>query len=317
MTSIRILLNSGFAGPHAGFFLGDAMGCFRDEGLEIAWHGGDGAAGVLPALFDGSCDAAYGDLACLPPLLAGREPHTGPCAAFVAFRKTPLTIAVRRGGPVRQPVDLAGRRVSGHGQDAALILFPAYAAAAGFDAATVRILADGASLGEQVRRMVEDDAADGVFGFVNTIIASLGEAGLSRLEDEITFLEYASLLPDYCGNALIISRAFQGQYPDIGARLFRACHRGFAAAIADPEAGVAAVAKVNASLDVPVQLRRWRSTILMEMDHAMSGSAELGRMDSGRLQRSSAATAKALRLQRTPAADEMALPHVLLGQMMK
>jgi NitT/TauT family transport system substrate-binding protein len=312
MTPIRILLNSGFAGPHAGFFLGDTLGCFRDEGLAADWRGGDGAAAVLPALFDGSCDAAYGDLACLTPLLAAREPHTGPIAAFVAFNKTPLTIAVRRGGPVLQPADLVGRRISGHGQDAALILFPAYAAAAGIDPATVRIIPESAPLGEQVRRMVEEDAADGVFGFVNTIIASLGEAGLSRLEDKISFLEYTSLLPDFCGNALIISRALLQDVPDVAGRLFRACHQGFVAAIADPEAGLAAVASVNSNLNVTVQSRRWRSTILMEMDHARLGSAGLGSVDGGRLQRSSTATAKALHLQRTPAAEELALPHVLL-----
>jgi NitT/TauT family transport system substrate-binding protein len=313
MTPIRILLNSGFAGPHAGFFLGDALGFFRDEGLEVEWQCGDGAAAVLPALFDGSCDAAYGDLACLTPLLASHPPHTGPSAAFVAFSRTPLTVAVRRDGAVRRHADLAERRISGHSKDAALILFPVLAAVAGIDASSVGIIPSRATLGEQVRQMIEDSSADGVFGFVNTIIASLAEADLSRLENEISFLEYADLLPDFCGNALIVGRSLLQATPDVAERLFRACHRGFSAAIADPEAGLAAIAGENSHLDVAVQLRRWQGTIRMEMDHERLGSSGLGRMDAGRLQRSSAATAKALGLPRIPSAEELALPHVLLS----
>jgi NitT/TauT family transport system substrate-binding protein len=308
---LRILLNSGLAGPHAGFLLGDARGYFRDEGLAVTWLAGDGAAAVLPSAFDGSADVVYGDLCALVPLVAEHPPHTGPASPFVAFNRTPLTIAVRRDGPVRSPADLAGRRVSGHARDAALILFPPYAAAAEFDPDTVAIRPDSASLAQQVRAMIEDDAADGVFGFVNTIIASLGEAGLAHLEARITFLEYADLLPDFCGNALIMSRDLIRRRPEVAAALARASRRGFLDAVADPEAGLAAVARRNPDLNVPTQLRRWRGTIAMEMNHAIVGADGLGRLDAARLSRAISRVAASLPCSRIPAAQEMLLPEAV------
>jgi NitT/TauT family transport system substrate-binding protein len=304
---IRLLLNSGFAGPHAGLLLADERGYFRDEGLEITWLEGDGAAAVLPAAFDGSADIVYGDLCALVPLVAECALGAGPASPFVAFNRTPLTIAVRRDGPVQRPADLRGRRVSGHARDAALILFPAYAVAAGIDPLSVVVGPNGASLAHQVRDMVENDAADGVFGFVNTIIASLAEAGLAHLEDRIAFLEYASLLPDFCGNALIASRALIDASPDAPGAAARAAKRGCLDAFADPEAGLAAIARRKPGLNIPVQLQRWRGTIAIEMRPGVDDQRLLGRVDLVSLDRATKVIAEALECPRTPMADELLL----------
>ncbi|MEP7118441.1 MAG: ABC transporter substrate-binding protein [Acidobacteriota bacterium] len=52
-----------------------------------------------------------------------------PIAVYVTFNTTPLTIAVDASGPVKTPQDLEGRIVAGHPIDAALEVFPEFAAA--------------------------------------------------------------------------------------------------------------------------------------------------------------------------------------------
>lgn len=189
MKRLLILLNGPFAGPHAGFALAERRGYFADAGISIDWHAGKGASAVIPELLGGGYDAAYGDLNALALALGGLPPETGPKAIYAAFNQTPLTIAVRAGEGIATPHDLEGRTVLGHTYDAALQMFPALVVAAGVDASRVKLIFAEDSLGLMVRRMVETRDCDGVFGFVNTIKASLSEESLS-IEDKVGFIEY-------------------------------------------------------------------------------------------------------------------------------
>ena len=204
MKRLRILLNGPFAGPHAGFALAERRGYLADAGISIDWHAGKGASAVIPELLGGGYDAAYGDLNALALALGGLPPETGPKAIYAAFNQTPLTIAVRAGDGIAAPRDLEGRTVLGHTYDAAFQMVPALVVAAGIDAARVKLIFSEESLGLMVRQMVETRDCDGVFGFVNTIKASLSEEGLS-IEDKVGFIEYRDWLPSFYGNSLLAS----------------------------------------------------------------------------------------------------------------
>jgi NitT/TauT family transport system substrate-binding protein len=301
MTPVSLLLNGGLSGPHAGFVLAEADGHFAEAGLAVTFRPGRGAGAVIEDMQ--GCDAAYGDLAVLIARLGREAPGTGPRAVFVAFTETPLTIAVAAQGPVHGPRDLAGRRVSGHARDAALIVFPAFAHRAGLDAAAMTILPDPRSLAAQVRAMLEEHAADGVFGFVNTIHAGLEAAGLARLAPRLRFLRYADVAPELMGNALIASPALLAQ-PDTLRRLVRAVTRGFRAAMADPVRGVAAVA-ARAPIHLAAETRRWQRTIAAEMAHPDAARFGLGGADPARIAAACRLMEAALPLRRSPAAEEV------------
>ena len=308
MRPLSILLNSGFAGPHAGFFLAEADGHLAAAGIAPAWRPGRGAAAVIEDMQ--GCDAAYGDLPALVARLGQAPPGTGPVAVFVAFGETPLTIAVAAEGPVHHPRDLAGRRVSGHARDAALLAFPALALRAGLDPAAVTIQPSGASLAEQVRAMLEEGAAAGVFGFVNTILAGLDAAGRTDLAARLRFLRYAEQAPELAGNALVVSRALLTESPDLVRGLVAAVAAGFRAAMADPARGVAAVA-ARAPLHLAAETRRWERTIAAEMAHPDAARFGLGGIDPQRLAAGCRLLAVALRLPRCPDAAEVMDPGFL------
>jgi NitT/TauT family transport system substrate-binding protein len=304
MRPLRILLNGGPSGPLAGFYLAQAQGWFAREGIAPDFVAGGGAAASIEDMQAQGCDLAYGDLSALVALLGGIPAGGGPAAIFIGFNRTPLTVAVPADGPIRAPADLAGRRISGHGRDAALRAFPALALRAGFDPAGVTILPDPASLADQARRMIEHDAADGVFGFANTIIASLQAAGLDALEPRLRFIDYADSLPEFYGNALVAAPALLADAALLQA-LLRAVTAGFVAAIADPARAVASLVATRPALNPAVELRRLRGTIAREMAHPERGVLGLGDADPARIAAGIDLLAGALRLPRRPAPAEL------------
>lgn len=307
---LSVLLNTGFAGPHAGFFLAEADGHLAAEGLDVAWHGGHGAAKVIEEMQ--GCDAAYGDLATLIARLGHEAPGRGPQAVFIAFATTPLTIAVAAEGPIHHPRDLAGQRVSGHARDAALVAFPALALRTGLDPASVTILPDPAPLAAQLRAMLDHNAAEGVFGFVNTMKAGLEGAGDAALIERLRFLLYAEHVPELMGNALVVSRALIESDPAAVAGLARAVARGFRTAMAEPERGVLAVA-ARGPLKLAVETQRWRRTIAEEMTHPDIARFGLGRADPSRIAAACVTLATALALPHLPDAAEVFDPRWLAG----
>jgi len=310
MRRLRIRLNAGFSGPHAGFLLAEEMGLLAQAGITAEWQPGNGAAAVIADMAEDVCDLAYGDLSALVMRLGHSAPGSGPQAVFIGFNRTPLTIAVPIAGGARHPTDLAGRLLTGHARDAALLAFPALARVVGLDASTVRIQPSEATLAEQVRQMSLGDASDGVFGFANTIIASLEGAGLN-LAGSIRFLDYAQWLPDLYGNALVASRHLVEREPEVLRALVDAVARGFAAAVADPDRGVEAVRRVAPAIDLRIETKRWRGTIAREMAHPEGAILGLGDAHPARLAQGIAQLAEALSLPRRPGAAEVFTPDFL------
>jgi NitT/TauT family transport system substrate-binding protein len=310
MRRLRIRLNAGFSGPHAGFLLAEADGLLAEAGIAVQWMPGNGAAAVVADMAEDVCDLAYGDLSALVMRLGHSTPGSGPQAVFVGFNRTPLTIAVPIAGTAQHPVDLGGRILTGHARDAALLAFPALARAVGLDARSVRIQPSEASLAEQVRQMILGDASDGVFGFANTIIAALEGAGLN-LAGSLRFLDYAEWLPDLYGNALIASRHLVEREPEVLRALVDAIARGFAAAVADPDRGVEAVRRVAPGIDLRIETKRWRATIAREMGHPEAALLGIGDAHPARLAQGITLLAEALDLPRKPGVAEVFTPDFL------
>ncbi len=310
MKKLRVRLNHIPMGPLAGFFLAEDRNYFAEEGLEIEWSGARGASAAIADIETGNYDAVYGDINSLTVMLSSLPEGSGPQAVFVAFNRTPLTVAVRAEGPVRTPRDLVGKTLYGHPHDSARIFFPAYARALGFGVADVEIRDGQGSLGALVGAMIEGKAGEGVFGFVNSTIASLSDMG-SLHEPNTRFLEYASVLPDFYGNALVVTRALLGSDPDAVRGLVRATSRGFRDAIRDPRAGIDAVMEAGAEMSYGVNLRRFTGTLEREMSHPERERLGIGDVDQARLARSCEQVRAALNLARPVAAQELFSPAFL------
>ena len=301
--TLRILLNTGLSGPVAFFLVAQERNYLREAGLQVQWSGGPGAAAMVPMVRDGTYEAGYGDISALIERIARSAPGTGPVAIFTTFNVVPFTIAVDARGPIRQPADLMGRRVVGHGSDAALLTFDVYAQAAGFDAGRVQVDGSMGGMGHAVSDMLQGRGAEGVFGFVNTLIASAAPFGIEA--PALRFLNWSDVLPEMYGNTLFVTRETYQRDRAMLAGLVRAINQGLADTVRDPQAAIATLLRLAPGSDAAINLRRLQGTLAIEMAHPEGRTIGIGDMDDQRLQRLIERLVRVKRLPRTPTVREV------------
>lgn len=302
LLKVKILLNGGISGPHAFFCLAHERGYFRDAGLDVQFSPGDGAASVVTRIPQEGYDGGYGDMNALIKL-AGLRPKNCPTAVFVAFNTTPLTIGVRKGGPVKSPKDLKDKVIIGHPIDAAIEAFPPYAKLAGINPEDVHILRSVSSMAANAKEVVNGNV-DGVFGFVNTIIAALRGVDIDGRE-KLDFLEFQDLVPEFYGNALMMSPDFIAKHPEALKKLVAAVNRGLVETLKDPKAALSAVQKMAPGFRQEVDGPRLMGTLQVEMAHPEGAVHGIGDVDDKRIARSISLMSEACRLPRTPKPEEI------------
>jgi NitT/TauT family transport system substrate-binding protein len=300
---VRLLLNTSFTGPVAFLLLADDKGYLRGAGLDVSFFPGDGAAAIVPKVVAPAYDAGYGDMTALIQMIAASPPNEGPVAIYTTFNSVPFTIAVAASGQVRAPKDFEGRAISGHSTDAALVTFDMFTRATGVDPAKVRVVKDDQAMGSQVAAMLAGNGIDGVFGFVNTIIASVAPLGIDG-RTQLRFLNYAEHLPDMYGNALFVTRQLYNEKAALSG-LVRGLNRGLADAIANPDAAIDAVIKRNAAAPRDINRTRMVGTFESEMAHPEGRRLGIGDMDDARLSRLIDLVVAAKSLPRRPSVREV------------
>lgn len=280
MTQIRMILNTFYSGPQAWFFLAADRGYFAEAGLEVTFTEGDTLANAVPRVASGAFDIGYGDLNALIEQ-AGREPDIAPVAVAIYHNASPYTIAVAANGPIRAPLDLNGRTVLSHPNDAALRMFPEFARRTGLEADRVAIEIDTAHHKLLLPRILSGDGAVGLFGFVNTLASAALEAGIDPAA--LRHFEWRQYVPELCGAAIIASQPLVHDRPAAITGFVAAANRGLVDTIADPDAAIDAVARRNPAIDRAANRARLLGTLALEMAHADGGRFGIGDVDDARL----------------------------------
>jgi NitT/TauT family transport system substrate-binding protein len=302
-SAYRLLLNTSLSGPVAFFLLAQDKGYLRDEGLDVQFSGGPGAAAMVPMVREGTYEFGYGDISALIERIARGQPGAGPVAVYTTFNVVPFTIAVDACGSIKQPRDLLGKRIVGHANDAALLTFDLYAEAAGLQLEGVQVDGSMGSMGSAVKDMLQGQGADGVFGFVNTLIASAAPYGVDPAS--LRFLSWSDVLPEMYGNTLFVTReTYQRDMPAVQS-LVRAINRAVGDTARNPEAAIESLLRHAPASDRAVNLRRLQGTLAIEMAHPEGRRIGIGDMDDERLQRLIDRIVRVKRLPRTPSVEEV------------
>lgn len=278
---LRMQLNTFYSGPQAWFFLAHERGYLRDEGLEIEFTEGDTAANTVPKMAAGGFDVGYGDINALIAHAANGLPNA-PVAVFASYNASPYTIAVPAKSSIRTPQDLVGKLLAAHPQDAAMLLFPEFCKRTGLDASNVRIVIDAAPHSAMVPELLAGKW-DGMFGFVNTLVAASIDAGLDP--KDLRFIEYHDHVPELYGMALMVSRELTANEPDTVRKLLRAFNRGLIDTIFEPQAAIDALFKRNPKMNRESNYRRLMGTLQLEMSRAEGGVLGIGDLDDARFAR--------------------------------
>ena len=254
-TKLKMVLNWKYQGPQGMFFLAEDKGYFKAEGLEVTIDQGNGSGAAVPLVANGTYDVGFGDINALIEL-AAKKPEDAPIAVYVMFNQPPFTVAVKADSPIKTPKDFEGKTLGGAANDGALKLFPAFCKLAKIDCAKVKITNMQPNLREQ---MLMQGQVDGVFGYVNTIRFS---AKLMGVEDrQLRFINYGDYGMDLYSNAIIVSKKLVKENPKAVAGLVRAINKGLIDSLKDIDASVAAVAKREPLIKVPVEQERFVATL--------------------------------------------------------
>ena len=296
--TVKVLLNTGLSGPQGFLFL--AADALAAQGIMLQFTPGSGANNTAPRLLPEGFDVGFGDVNALADMIAKGTPD--PVAVFCVFPATPNAVAVRADGAVQVPRDLAGKSLISHPTDTALHTFPAYARAAGIDAAAVKVTTSDAAMSAFITQVMAREY-DGAFGWVNTLRFS---ARLAKIEPEgLRFLRFRDQLPDLYGGFIMVSRSYAQANPDVVRALLTASRDGIARAKADPDAAMAALGRRLPNADLAVHKERMMGTLQFEMDHPDVARLGVGMPDTARLARSFAQLAAALNWPKTPTAEEV------------
>ena len=281
--------------------MADDRGYLRDEGLSVEFTEGDTAANTVPKMAAGGFDVGYGDINALIAHVASGLPHS-PVAVFASYNASPYTIAVPTTSNIRTPQDLPGKLLAAHPQDAAMLLFPEFCKKTGLNATAVRIVTDAAPHSAMVPELLAGKW-DGMFGFVNTLIAASIDAGLDP--QALRYLQYHDHVPELYGMALLVTRELASTEPETVCKLLRAFNRGLVDTIADPSAAIDALARRNPALNRESNYRRLTGTLQLEMSHAEGAALGIGDLDDARFERGIDLLVTTKNLPHHPAASEL------------
>jgi NitT/TauT family transport system substrate-binding protein len=304
-TKLKMVLNWKYQGPQGWFFLADDRGYFKAEGLDMVIDQGNGSGAGVPLVANGAYDVAFGDLNALIEL-AAKKPDDAPIAVYVMYNRPPFTVAVKADSPIKSPKDFEGKTLGGAANDGALKLFPAFCKIANIDCDKVKITNMQPNLREQ---MLMQGQVDGVFGYVNTIRFSAKLMGVD--DSKLRYINYGDYGMDLYSNAIIVSKKLVKEKPEAVKGLVRAINKGLEDALKDPAAAVAAVAKREPLIQIPVERERFDATLKDEMNHPEIATIGLGNVDMDRLKKSIDILVMAENLPRTPTVAEIFTPAFL------
>ena len=217
---------------------------------------GNGSGAPIPLVANGTYDVGFGDINALIQF-AALKPEVAPVAVYVMFNQPPFTIAVKADSPIKTPKDLEGKTLGGSTNDAALKLFPAFCKITKIDCSKVSITNMQPNLREQ---MLMKGQIDGAFGYVNTIRFSAKLIGVD-VDKQLRFINYGDYGMDLYSNAIIVSKKLAKDNPAAVRGLVAAINHGVEDALKDPDAAVAAVAKREPLIKVPVERERFDATL--------------------------------------------------------
>ncbi|MEP9380032.1 ABC transporter substrate-binding protein [Aquabacter sp. CN5-332] len=304
-TKIKMVLNWKYQGPQGMFFLAQDRGYFKAEGLDVSFDQGNGSGAAVPLVANGTYDMGFGDINALIELVA-KKPEDAPIAVYVMFNQPPFTIAVKADSPIKTPKDLEGKTLGGAANDGALKLFPAFCKFAKIDCSTVKITNMQPNLREQ---MLMQGQVDGVFGYVNTIRFSAKLIGLD--DDKLRYISFGDYGMDLYSNGIIVSSELVKKNPDAIKGFLRALNKGLIDTLKDPDAAVAAVAKREPLIKIPLERERLDATLRAEMNHPEIAKIGLGNVDPARLKTAIDILVEANNLPSTPKVDQIFTPAFL------
>jgi NitT/TauT family transport system substrate-binding protein len=228
LRKVIFLTDAGPLGRHALFFVAQAKGYYKQEGLDVEILGGRGSAATIREVAAGAATFGFADSG---TLVLSRANEGVPAKMIgIVYARAPHGLMALASSGIKGPKDLAGRKLADTSASSNYILFKVYAQKTGIDPKSVEwIFTDFNSL----PGLLATKQVDAIGQF------SMGKPMLEkRAGEQIVFLSYVDAGMEFYSNAIIAADKTIAEDPKVVAAFLRATQRGMRDAFGNPkEAG--------------------------------------------------------------------------------
>lgn len=229
-------------GTHAGYFIAQDKGFYREAGLDVTISRGFGSGDTVKRVASRSAQIGLADTGAI---IASRANDDIPVriVAMIYDRATLGLIYLAESG-IKAPKDIEGRAIGRSASGATVNMFPGFLKANGIDRSKIReVVVDGATLAPlllsgKVDAVLEQSINIGKF---RRAAAQQGKTVLA--------MSYADFGLEAYGNALIVHPATLREKPEMVQRFVAATLKGTAYAFDNLDEAIAAIRKSNPEVD--------------------------------------------------------------------
>ena len=229
---VRMMLDWIIQGTHAPFFVAQEKGYYKEGGLNATIDAGKGATNVAVSVASNVYNFGWVDMPTMIKFNA-QNPSSPLIAVYISFDETPLAVITLKSKNIRKPADLNGARIAGGPGTAVHDTISILLKSAHAEDVKINWLAVQPQL---FGPMVARGEADGTGGFTNSNIPALLDVGI-KLED-IYALKYSDFGADLYGIALVTTKKYADENPDIVRAMVKALNKGTIDTIKDPAAAL-------------------------------------------------------------------------------
>jgi NitT/TauT family transport system substrate-binding protein len=261
-TGATLMLNWYPYGEHAPFYYGVQEGIFAKHGIDLKIDAGQGSTKTVQAVGSQQADFGWADT---PAVLSNIDKGVKVKSVGVFLQTTPSAVQVFADSGINTPQDLAGRTIAVSAGDAPTVTFPLYLDKVGVpeDKVTQQNLDAAGKMSALMSGRV-----DGLIAFAH----DQGPTIQKKSGREVRYLRYSDAGLNYYSNGLIANTRTISDSPELVQSMVDATSEAFAAAAANPDAAVTAMAGKDPQMPPrEVLLQQWQQTIPLLSTPATGG----------------------------------------------
>lgn len=252
LTPLKFTLDFRVTSQTSPFFLAQAKGYYKEEGLEVSIDVGAGSVASITRVASGAYDIGLGDISSLAEFHA-QNADTPVQAIYQYYNRAPFVIIGRKDrGITPDFASLKDKKVAAAAVESTRRSWPMVARALKTSPELFQWVTTDFSARDNVVVRGDVDAATYFHDSAVSLFARVPPKDLS-------VLEYRKAGLDLYGNAILAGKLLQ-EKPEAAKAFLRASNRALRETLANPEAAYAAIKAREAILNIEVERERWAIT---------------------------------------------------------
>ena len=257
---------------HAAYYSAVSLGYYEKENLAVNILQGSGSGASVRRVGIGQADCGIADT---PVIINGIRNGADIKIVAMVFDHSPDAVWTTKKTGIVKVTDLVGKTVGASPEDLERILFPALAAANGFDPATVKFVSVTAT---GIYAMLASGSVDAIFDF--TTGAPFVEQAVGK--DNAVGIPWSSSGLDLYGLAIFCNNDTVAKRPDVVKRFLAASFKGWQFAMTDTQKALEAEREFAPQLDIPIYAANFALALKLMCTHRYKDNG-LGYVDAKKM----------------------------------